>query len=570
MGYVERFKKRKQLIKNIEKRNNFSIAADQEILKLFNNSKIDFDLINNIEHELNEKYDFNCDTDVSDEEADELLSILEKEFDTKKFDNLLKSCKKDILSSIIGPFGLGFLVAKLDKNGGNVTTNHNFEQGVTATKEDAVRYSEWMKSKSKFNRDPYDYDPKLNRYGEIVTNKNGEQVKVQFNSTKKKEIYNNKKDGDKIVDGYTGKTLGVKENNQIKKDAQIDLEHITSVKGIEVDSKNHLFAEGSNTEARQKDRVDLARNDNNLTLIEGSMNSSKGDKDLKLWAEKQNSKDPSKTNAEYYEIDPELINKEYKKSKKLIKHHQISRQFKKQGKEILTTGSKEGLKMGTQQALGLVLFEFFDAAFDELQDIYKNSFDNGFEDKTFFIIFKERLSRIAQRVAKKWKDACKAFADGFIFGFLSNLVTVIINMFIRTGKRVVRIIREGFFSLLKAIKLICFPPENMTPPQAAHEASKLVAAGIVIVGGIAIEQNIDNMIKTAPLLEPFADLLTTILIGGLTGLSTTFIVYAIDKIDVFKVNDNEKHEIILERLENKLENMFDEGEVLVEKLSFSL
>jgi hypothetical protein len=277
----------------------------------------------------------------------------------------------------------GFLVAKLDKNGGNVTTNHNFEQGVTATKEDAVRYSEWMKSKSKFNRDPYDYDPKLNRYGEIVTNKNGEQVKVQFNSTKKKEIYNNKKDGDKIVDGYTGKTLGVKENNQIKKDAQIDLEHITSVKGIEVDSKNHLFAEGSNTEARQKDRVDLARNDNNLTLIEGSMNSSKGDKDLKLWAEKQNSKDPSKTNAEYYEIDPELIKKEYKKSKKLIKHHQISRQFKKQGKEILTTGSKEGLKMGTQQALGLVLFEFFDAAFDELQDIYKNSFDNGFEDKTF-------------------------------------------------------------------------------------------------------------------------------------------------------------------------------------------
>jgi hypothetical protein len=97
MGYVERFKKRKQLIKNIEKRNNFSIAADQEILKLFNNSKVDFDLINNIEHELNEKYDFNCDIDVSDEEADELLSILEKEFDTKKFDNLLKILQKGYL-----------------------------------------------------------------------------------------------------------------------------------------------------------------------------------------------------------------------------------------------------------------------------------------------------------------------------------------------------------------------------------------------------------------------------------------------------------------------------------------
>jgi hypothetical protein len=225
--------------------------------------------------------------------------------------------------------------------------------------------------------------------------------------------------------------------------------------------------------------------------------------------------------------------------------------------------------MGAQQALGLLLCEFFQAFFDEIKDIYKNGFENGFEQQRFFEILKNRLTRISQRIIEKWKDACKAFRDGFISGFLSNLVTVVINMFVRTGKRVVRIIREGFFSLLKAIKTLCCPPEGMTASEAAHEASKLIAAGLVTVGGIALEQYIDGLIKATPFLEPFADILTTVLVGGLTGLATTFIIYAIDKIDLFKVNDKARHEFVMGKLEMDLERMFTEGDALIESMSGS-
>lgn len=570
MDSIDRFRKRKEISNRLKDRNSLAVAGDQDLVNRFLNSPVDNKQVESISNSFSKVYDFEYNIKVSDSEAEELISVLKKDFDDRRFNALISSCKNDIFSSIAGPFGLGFIVSKFDKDGGNVTTVHNFENGVTATKEDAQRYEEFKKSNESFNREPYDFDYKVDRHGNLVFNKDGDIQKTQFNSTKKKEIYNKMGEGDSVVDGYTGKVIGIKTNNDISKNSQIDLEHITSVKEIETDSRNHLFANGDHANDRQKDRVDRARDDNNLTMIDGSMNSSKGEKDLKEWANKKSSKDPSKTNAEYYDVDTDLLEKEYKKSKDFLNKENLKRQIKKQGTELIITGVQESMKMGAQQAIGLVLCEFFSATFDELQDIYKKGFINGFEDERFFSVFKERLKRIANRIAERWKDAAQVFSGGFISGFLSNLVTVVINSFVRTGQRVVRIIREGFFSLLKAIKLLCFPPQGMTSAQAAHEASKLIAAGITIAGGIVLEQHIDNMIKAVPLLEPFADLLTTILVGGLTGLATTFIVYAIDKIDLFKVNDKAGHEFVMAKLENNLETLFAEGEKLIAEMSFGI
>lgn len=42
-------------------------------------------------------------------------------------------------------------MAKYDKNGGNVTTNHNFKKDIVATKEDETRNKEWKYSTSSNN-----------------------------------------------------------------------------------------------------------------------------------------------------------------------------------------------------------------------------------------------------------------------------------------------------------------------------------------------------------------------------------------------------------------------------------
>jgi hypothetical protein len=273
------------------------------------------------------------------------------------------------------------------------------------------------------------------------------------------------------------------------------------------------------------------------------------------------------TNAEYYELDSELIKKEYEKSKKTIKNKQIKKQIIKQGKEVIFTGVNEGLKMGTQQAIGILAHEFFDATFDEIYDIYKEGFSNGYNDEKILTILRKRLEKIVIRVKAKWKDVVIAFKDGFISGFFSNIITVFINAFKTTSARLVRIIREGIFSLLKAVKMLAFPPANMTFAQVSHEASKIIATALAVSGGIVLEEYIDNMIRLTPGLEIFADTLTAIFVGALTGILTALVIYSLDKLDIFGANEDERHKFIMTTLENNINKNIAMSEKNIKLLS---
>ncbi len=527
---LERFKKRQKLKNSITISN--SLIEDSEVNE-FLNSNCDNDKVASVYKKTEEFYN----TNVSQAEAEAFLIRFKKEFNQARFDQLITDCKKDIIHSIVTPFGIGHIVAAYDKAGGNVTTNHNFQKGVVATDGDQQRYEEWQSSLN-------------NNVDRTVHDK----VKDKW----KKDTYQSMQNGEEVTDGYTGKTLGAKNGTRIDKDVSIDGEHITSVSEIEKDSKNHLFADGETTSERLQDRANLSGDEKNLTLIEGGMNSSKNDTDLKEWANSKISKkhaketgNPDMTNAEYYELDKEIIQEQYDKSKKHIRNTQLLKQGIKQGREVAFTGALEGAKMGMQQALGLVITEFFTAVFDEIIDIYKNGYSTNFEDDKFFSVLKERLTIIAVRIKAKWKDAMIAFKDGFISGFISNLVTVVINAFVTTGKRVVRIIREGIFSLFKAAKVLIFPPENMTYEEALHEAKKLLATGLIVSLGVIVEQYIDTLIKGTAILEPFSDILTTVFVGAITGLAITMTVYHIDK----KKNDKDAVKMLITQTDGSFDNI---------------
>jgi len=297
------------------------------------------------------------------------------------------------------------------------------------------------------------------------------------------------------------------------------------------------------------------------------INQSMSDDDKDKWMDKK-SAGRNECNAEYYGVNRKLVNKKLKKGEDAAGKHAPSLVDKTcfYAVNTVSTGIGEGGKTGLLQALGLVFCEFFHAVFDEIKDIYNNGFSKGFNDPRFLKVLKKRLLRISKRVAARWVDACTAFRDGFISGFLSNMVTVIINMFITTYKRTVRIIREGFYSLVKAIKMLCCPPEGMTFAEAAHESTKLIAAGLAVIGGVTLEGCCDGMLKGTP-FAPFSDIISSVLVGGLTGLATTFIVYVIDKIDLFKVNEKKKHEYVMQKLEADFDLMFSDGIALIEEIT---
>ena len=526
---LNRFKKRQKL------KNTYTVYSediDENLVNNFLNSELNENKVKNI-YEATEKY---YDISVTSEEAQEFLSEFKKEFNQEKFDKLIGDCKREVISSIVTPFGLGKFVAVYDKVGGNVDTIHNVRNGIYATNETEESYEK------RGDYDTHEYHTHQ-EYRDI--NKTNSQLKEKG----------------ELRDYITGKS--------IDRHGKSDLDHVISAKEIHDDAGRVLA---------NKNGADLANTDTNLKATGSTINRSKKADSMNDFIVR---KDENLKEIEVLKSKDSLSHQEENRLRKLEELQKVDNKKalqadkearKAYNKEInetyytsqefvqntVSTGASEGAKMGMQQALGLVMTEFFTALFDEILDIYKNGYSNGFGDNKFFTILKERLKRISSKIKDKWKDVATIFKDGFLSGFISNLVTTVINAFVTTGKRVVRIIREGIFSLFRAIKLLLFPPKGMSFEDAMHEAKKLIASGLIISFGVIAEEYIDILIRGTGALSPFADILTTVFVGAITGLAVTMVVYHIDK----KKNDKEMINALIAQTDNK----FDKIEKLLGEL----
>lgn len=444
---------------------------------------------------------------VSMEEVNLLLSEIENNWNEQQIRILLDGCKKSVLQSVVTPFGLGEIIAGFDKAGGNITTIHNAEKGVFASQKDAEHYN------VAFDRKNYE-DGGL--------------------GLKRKPLF---QENEKIFDAYTGK--------EIPKDGRTHLDHVISAKEIHDDN---LLRLSTDTETRDK----IATRKENIVPTDSSLNQSKNAHDLKVWMNTK--RKDGKTNAEFFEIDPKKADDVYSTAKlnyQIEKTLAVGKHF---GSEIAVTGTIEAGKMGLQQSIGLLLTEFFAATFDEISDAYKNGFKDSLKSQSFFEGLKLRLSRISQRVAARWKDALSAFKEGAISGFLSNLVTMLINTLATTGKRIVRVIREGFLSIMKALKMAMFPPQGMTLAEASDAALKLLATGVTVSLGILAEETVEKTMLAfftthLPPLAPFATTVSAIFVGAMTGIVSSLLVYGLDQLDIFGVNNQRKHEFVLLELD---------------------
>lgn len=144
-------------------------------------------------------------------------------------------------------------------------------------------------------------------------------------------------------------------------------------------------------------------------------------------------------------------------------------------------------------------------------------------------------------MAKKAPDALSQLFQGGISGFMSNLLTFLVNNFLSTAKRFVRVIREGLISLFRAFKMIFFPPKNMSASEALQEGLKILTATILTAVGILLETTVNTFVASIPVLGAFASIISPVLIGIMTGLLSAFLAYQIDALfDRYRHSYNEK------------------------------
>ena len=397
---LDRLKKRKRLKNTIT---TYSNEVEDNEVNEFLNSNCDSEKVNTIYKKTEEFYDIS----VSQNEAEEFLIKFKKDFNQERFNQLVTDCKKDVISSIVTPFGIGHIVAAYDKTGGNVDTVYNVRDGVYATENEQQKYNE-KESYSGNKKLKEDYHSKNKNYKE------------------KSNLYKEQQESGQLKDAYNGKTFS--------KDDNVQVEHVISTEEIHNDAGRILS---------EQDGAQLANVDSNLKPVIQSVNGSKQNdtatefitrvnknkEKIKALEAKDNLTPEEKQGLDRLkrvtDIDEEKVKEHDAESRKEY-NSKINREYYGSGKFVKNTaitGAKEGAKMGMQQALGLIITEFFTAVFDEIIDIYKNGYSTNFEDDRFFNVLKERLTRISLRIKDKWKDAAIAFKDGFLSGFISNLVT---------------------------------------------------------------------------------------------------------------------------------------------------
>ena len=78
---------------------------------------------------------------------------------------------------------------------------------------------------------------------------------------------------------------------------------------------------------------------------------------------------------------------------------------------------------------------------------------------------------------------------------------------------------------------------------------------LVGIGGVALEEIIEKYILAIPGLGAFGSIVSAVIIGALTGLASTFVVYLIDRLDPLGVNRNRELAALHQQLDGELEEV---------------
>lgn len=540
MNNYQMFKNQEKLLAKIKAKPKMYQVVDQQRVDTVLSHQSNHERVENLHKSLGQKKQ----VVVSAEIITGHLDLLAAQFTGKQNQQHIQDARSECFQSIITALGLGSFFAAYDRTGGNVDTIHNVRNEVYATEKERWAYE---------NRGEHD---SRNTYADEA-----------YKNVNKNASAQRKSQG--LEDAYTGEQLNYHDT--------MDLDHVVPIKTIH-DDRGRVLAE--------VDTTDLANTEENFASTHSTVNRSKQDKSTDEFSEyldagrldRQNKINElqgkgSRTQKEQKKLDSLLQLQKVDTEKLKQKGDQAQRPIdqtinqkyytsSKFVKATVKASSKEGLKMGAQQAVGIILIELMAGIFDEIKDAFKN----GLMGKPLMKSISQRLKRLAKRLQSRWKSIIAGFTGGFITGFISGIITTVINVFKTTGRRLIRLIREGVFTLFSALKTVFFRPKGATYRQGFHEASKLLAAGGIVIGGIALEEVIEKLVMSVPILVPIASIVSIAIVGLISAILMSLAFYLIDKVDAFGVIDAERDEFILTSLDAGIHEKLNDCHDLVRKI----
>src|SRR5690606_1823940 len=186
-------------------------------------------------------------------------------------------------------------------------------------------------------------------------------------------------------------------------------------------------------------------------------------------------------------VDPEAMRQRDKEAREPY-NQQINQKYytsSKFWKQTASASALAGLKMGTRQMLGLIMAE----AWFELREQLPKTLEKlktDFNLDVFMASVQQTLQSIWQRIKLRFKDFLTSFKDGVFAGILGSATTTLFNVFATTQKMATKILRELWGSLVKAIKLLIFNPQQLPFVDLCKAVTAVLSVGAATVAGTMI------------------------------------------------------------------------------------
>lgn len=422
------------------------------------------------------------------------------------FDTLFQQYEQVVVKSLITSFGLDLFLGH-DQRGGDVDT-------INTVRDSSVGYKDKKNEADYNNRGEYNPDT-YHKHEDYIA--------------KNRAVNDQKKSGN-LQDAYTGKKLSINE--------KVDLDHTISAKEIH-DDPGRVLAGVAGEE--------LANRDSNLNATNSSVNRSKKAKNADEFLQKLE-EDKSKSQVRINELKnkKDLTDEERKELSKLenldavnpdqVKERdnqarkayeaEIATRYYTSPKFLKATAKaslKKGGQMGLRQCLGFILTEAWFSVKEDLPAIANNMKDD-FDLGVFFKEIAESIKRAFANVKEKYKELIAAFKDGILAGILASISSTLMNIFFTTAKNVGKILRESWASIVEAVKILVYNPDDLPFGEMLRTVAKIIATCVSVICGSLVQEALSKLV-TIPVLSE----VVPIFVGSMvTGIMTVSILYFID------------------------------------------
>lgn len=370
--------------------------------------------------------------------------------------------------------------------------------------------------------------------------------------------YSNKKfNGNKTIKSEVGNNIVYQKKEDLNnRNFNKKSEHMSNVDHV-VPLKEMFYELESNPALNEKDYKDICNIEDNLMIIDSSMNCQKKEMTNSEYVNKYGDKLSDETKEKLLEAEKfaylkmaekqneivlnKIIGKPTNVQKDSKNYEEALKSAKIQQKEVAINISKATAKHAVERTkedlIGYAIILMTKAAFFEIKDSIVNGIESNTNEVTKIAAFGYRMKRACLYVINKFKEAFSTSILEIIKNIAKAFLKVIVDMFAGIIKSIGRIVVNGIGAIVKAIKILLAPSSEMSYAEKADAIVKIVGS----MASIFIGEIIDRALSTIGIPEFINKAFKVIT----SGFSVALIGYSLDKMDLFSA----KKEVRLQRID---------------------